>query len=139
MDKIKRELIRCNVDPSQEVPQNIQIETFFNLLNFNLNLILKFIYPKIKMHDGKIYYESDLRAHINGMTYRMARKMCPDRKIRTKITDEDILTLRNTHAVETGAIGAHAATGAIFGSHNIWTGSVRLNNFENYRNNTMVN
>ena len=73
------------------------------------------------------------------MTYRMARKMCPDGKIRTRITDEDILTLRNTHAVETGSIGAHAGTGAIFGSYNIWTGSVRLNNFKNYRNNTTVN
>jgi len=75
------------------------------------------------MHDGKIFYESNMRAGINGTTYKMARKMCPDRKIRTKLTYEDKLTLRNTHAVETSAIGFY------IGSHNIWTGSVRLNNF----------
>ena len=70
------------------------------------------------MNGGRISFESNLRANINGATYRRARKMCPNRKIRTRLTDEDISTLRRTHSLETGM-------SLYFGSRSIWTGTVR--------------
>lgn len=79
---------------------------------------MKYISSQIKMHGGRITYESNLRANINGATYRKARKMCPNRKIRTRLTDEDISTLQRTHLLETGM-------SVYFGSRSIWTGSVR--------------
>ena len=79
---------------------------------------LKYISSQIKKHGGRISYDSNLRANINGATYRMARKMCPNRKIRTRLTDEDISTLRRTHSLETGM-------SLYFGSRSIWTGTVR--------------
>ena len=75
----------------------------------------KYIISKITMNGGKITYESHLH---DSRKFKNARKMCPNRKIRTALTEQEIRILKN-YPIETGMKDVY------FGSHSIWTGSTR--------------
>ena len=52
----------------------------------------KYIISKITMNGGKIAYESHLH---DSRKFKNARKMCPNRKIRTALTEQEIRILKN--------------------------------------------
>ena len=74
--------------------------------------------PVITMNNGRVSYESELKSPE---TYRNARKSCQNGKIRTKLSQEDILVLRTEYPFY--------IVGVYHGSFHIWTGSIRYLHF----------
>lgn len=74
--------------------------------------------PVITMNNGRVSYESELKSPE---TYRNARKSCQNGKIRTKLSQKDILVLRTEYPFY--------IVGVYHGSFHIWTGSIRYLHF----------